>query len=50
VHHGLVANPDVPERIRVDAPLNRFDRSTAYGGGAHCYTDYPTLRATAEVN
>jgi N-ethylmaleimide reductase len=39
----FIANPDLPERIRSGAPLNVFDRSTAYGGGAHGYTDYPTL-------
>ncbi len=39
----FISNPDLPERIRRGAPLNAFDRSTAYGGGAHGYTDYPTL-------
>jgi N-ethylmaleimide reductase len=39
----FVANPDLPERIRIGAGLNTFDRSTAYGGDAHGYTDYPTL-------
>jgi N-ethylmaleimide reductase len=40
----FIANPDLPERIRTGAPLNAFDRSTSYGGDAHGYTDYPTLR------
>jgi N-ethylmaleimide reductase len=40
----FIANPDLPERIRTGAPLNSFDRSTSYGGGAHGYTDYPTLQ------
>ena len=39
-----IANPDLPERIRIGAPLNAFDRSTSYGGGAHGYTDYPRSR------
>jgi N-ethylmaleimide reductase len=39
----FIANPDLPERIRIGAPPNAFDRSTSYGGGAHGYTDYPTL-------
>lgn len=39
----FVANPDLVERLRRGAPLNAFDRSTAYGGGAHGYTDYPVL-------
>ena len=40
---SFAANPDLPERIRDGAPLAPFDRSTAYGGGAHGYTDYPAL-------
>jgi N-ethylmaleimide reductase len=46
----FVANPDLPERIRTNAALNVFDRSTSYGGGAHGYTDYPTLDALVRVN
>lgn len=42
---SFVANPDLPERIRAGAALTPFDRSTAYGGGPHGYTDYPTLAA-----
>ena len=42
---SFVANPDLPDRIRAGAALTPFDRSTAYGGGAHGYTDYPTLTA-----
>ncbi|MEJ0066584.1 MAG: hypothetical protein WDM85_15210 [Caulobacteraceae bacterium] len=40
----FIANPDLPERIRTDAPLNAFDRSTSYAGDARGYTDYPTLQ------
>jgi N-ethylmaleimide reductase len=40
---AFIANPDLVARIRVGASLNAFDRSTSYGGGAHGYTDYPTL-------
>jgi N-ethylmaleimide reductase len=43
----FIANPDLPERIRTAAGVNAFDRSTAYGGGARGYTDYPTLGAPA---
>jgi N-ethylmaleimide reductase len=39
----FLANPDLPERFRLRAPLNADDRSTYYGGGAKGYTDYPTL-------
>jgi N-ethylmaleimide reductase len=36
----FIANPDLVERIGEGKPLNRPDRSTFYGGGAHGYTDY----------
>jgi N-ethylmaleimide reductase len=39
----FLANPDLVERIRREAPLNVPDRATFYGGGARGYTDYPTL-------
>ena len=39
----FIANPDLPERLRVGAPLQADDPSTYYGGGAKGYTDYPTL-------
>lgn len=42
---SFVANPDLPERIRTGAALTQFDRSTAYGGDARGYTDYPTAVA-----
>ena len=38
-----LANPDIVERLRTDAPLNDLDPATLYTGGAHGYTDYPTL-------
>jgi len=41
---AFIANPDLVERFRRDAPLNETsDMSTFYGGGARGYTDYPTL-------
>ncbi len=39
----FIANPDLPERYRRDAPLNAPDPSTFYGGGEKGYTDYPFL-------
>jgi len=39
----FLANPDLPERFRVCAPLNADNQSTYYGGGARGYTDYPSL-------
>ncbi len=38
-----IANPDLVERLRRNAPLNLPDQATFYGGGAKGYTDYPTL-------
>ncbi len=42
-----LANPDLVERIKTNAPLNAPDPSTFYGSGAKGYTDYPTLAMTA---
>jgi N-ethylmaleimide reductase len=39
----FLANPDLPERLREHAPLNRDDPPTYYGGGEKGYTDYLTL-------
>ena len=43
----FIANPDLVERLRRDAPLNEVDRDTLYGGGAKGYIDYPTLKDAA---
>jgi N-ethylmaleimide reductase len=39
----FLANPDLPERLRRKLPLNRYDRSTFYGGDGRGYIDYPTF-------
>ncbi|MCU5774445.1 alkene reductase [Erwiniaceae bacterium BAC15a-03b] len=39
----FIANPDLPERIKIGGSLNSYDRTTFYGGGASGYTDYPEL-------
>lgn len=39
----FVANPDLPERYRQNAPLNPPDPTTFYGSGPKGYTDYPAL-------
>jgi N-ethylmaleimide reductase len=39
----FLANPDLVERLRLDAPLNAPDQATFYGGGEHGYVDYPFL-------
>ncbi len=46
---AFIANPDLPERFRIGAALNRYDRSTFYGGDARGYTDYPALAARADT-
>ena len=43
----FIANPDLVERLRADAPLNEAKQATFYGGGAEGYTDYPALPALA---
>lgn len=40
---AFISNPDLPERLRRDAPLAEPDRTTFYGGGAEGYTTYPAL-------
>lgn len=37
----FLANPDLPKRFELHAPLNAADRATMYGGGEKGYTDYP---------
>jgi N-ethylmaleimide reductase len=39
----FIANPDLVERFKLNAPLNTADSSTFYGGTEAGYTDYPTL-------
>lgn len=41
----FIANPDLVERWRQDAPLNAPAPDTFYTPGAKGYTDYPTLAA-----
>lgn len=38
---SFLANPDLPERIKLGAPLNASNPATFYSGGAEGYTDYP---------
>ncbi|MFB0612183.1 alkene reductase [Aurantiacibacter poecillastricola] len=40
----FLANPDLPERIAQDGPYNEPDQDTFYGGDAHGYVDYPSLK------
>lgn len=45
----FIANPDLPDRLRRNAPLNKPDRATFYGGTEVGYTDYPALEELASV-
>jgi 2,4-dienoyl-CoA reductase-like NADH-dependent reductase (Old Yellow Enzyme family) len=40
---AFISNPDLPKRLKVDAPLTPWDSSTFYAAGPKGYTDYPTL-------
>lgn len=42
----FLANPDLVNRFRKQAPLNAPDPGTFYMGGAKGYTDYPVLEET----
>lgn len=46
----LLANPDLPERFRRNAPLNEPDQATFYVPGEHGYTDYPALEGPAAAS
>jgi 2,4-dienoyl-CoA reductase-like NADH-dependent reductase (Old Yellow Enzyme family) len=41
----FIANPDLPRRLQLAAPLNTPDSATFYGGSVRGYTDYPPLAA-----
>lgn len=40
----FLANPDLPERFRKNAPLNKEDLATYYTGEEKGYTDYPSMK------
>ena len=39
----FIANPDLPARLKLGAPLNELNPATLYAPGAEGYTDYPAL-------
>ncbi|WP_426194901.1 alkene reductase [Massilia sp. DWR3-1-1] len=41
----FIANPDLPRRLKEDAPMNPQRPQLFYGPGAEGYTDYPALQA-----
>lgn len=40
----FIANPDLPERIANDWPLNPLDAASVYGGADQGYIDYPVYQ------
>jgi 2,4-dienoyl-CoA reductase-like NADH-dependent reductase (Old Yellow Enzyme family) len=44
----FIANPDLPRRFALHAPLNAWDAGTFYTEGAAGYTDYAALLEAAE--
>ncbi|AGA27761.1 alkene reductase [Singulisphaera acidiphila] len=43
----FIANPDLPHRFAVNAPLNAANPATFYASGPEGYTDYPRLEPVA---
>lgn len=43
----FIANPDLPRRFQLAAPLASPDQDTLYRGGAQGYVDYPALQCKA---
>lgn len=46
----FIANPDLVERLKSDAPLAEINPATLYGGGAAGYIDYPLWRQLPGVD
>ena len=46
---AFIANPDLPRRLRTQAPLNPPDFETFYGHGPEGYVDYPALAEPAHA-
>jgi 2,4-dienoyl-CoA reductase-like NADH-dependent reductase (Old Yellow Enzyme family) len=44
----FIANPDLPRRLALQAPLAPWDAASFYADGPEGYTDYPALAAAAE--
>ncbi|RZJ78806.1 MAG: alkene reductase, partial [Brevundimonas sp.] len=43
----FLANPDLVERLRRDAPLNKPNPATFYTQGPEGYVDYPALESVS---
>src|SRR6185369_10761652 len=40
---AFIANPDLPRRFALNAPLNKWNSETFYSAGPEGYTDYPAV-------
>lgn len=40
---AFIANPDLPRRFAMNAPLNKWNTETFYSAGPEGYTDYPAV-------
>jgi 2,4-dienoyl-CoA reductase-like NADH-dependent reductase (Old Yellow Enzyme family) len=40
---AFIANPDLPRRFALNAPLNKWNPETFYSAGPEGYTDYPAV-------
>ncbi|KAL5702307.1 12-oxophytodienoate reductase [Ranunculus cassubicifolius] len=48
---NFLANPDLPKRFELDAPLNKYDRNTFYiPDPVVGYVDYPFLESNSDVS
>jgi N-ethylmaleimide reductase len=45
----FIANPDLIDRLALNAPLAAPDPATMYGGGTKGYIDYPSMSGSGEV-
>lgn len=45
----FIANPDLPERLRLDGPYNAPREESFYAGGAEGYDDYPFLDGASVI-
>jgi N-ethylmaleimide reductase len=45
----FIANPDLPERLRLGIPLHPYNRSTFYSPGPEGYIDYPFHAASSQT-
>ena len=43
----FIANPDLPRRFAINAPLNVPDPTTFYAEGPRGYIDYPFLESAS---